>query len=128
MAFEKGRAEGTGSWPGHLQRHCPHVDLSTIEWMSDTPSACIPYRLLVRVFRKSRDEKNYASPIDRDDTTGLRISAPGPELLLASRREGRGKYETGMASGGWDLERALREGDAHGQGSEPEPAYPGWAE
>jgi hypothetical protein len=64
-----------GPWPGHLERECPHVDLKQIEWMSDTNVAAIPYRLLVRVFRTSRDEKNYVSPVD-EYAIGMRISQP----------------------------------------------------
>jgi hypothetical protein len=56
MGFEQ-------NWPGHLQRWCPHVQLSEIEWMSDTNVAAIPYRLLVRVFDVDAD-KEYQSPID----------------------------------------------------------------
>ena len=56
MGFEQ-------NWPGHLQRWCPHVQLSEIEWMSDTNVAAIPYRLLVRVFDVDTD-KEYQSPID----------------------------------------------------------------
>jgi hypothetical protein len=51
------------------------VDLDTIEWKSDNNVAAIPYRLLVRVFRTSRDEKNYTSPVDMD-SAGMRISQP----------------------------------------------------
>jgi hypothetical protein len=60
MGFER-------SWPGHLARTCPHVDLDHIEWLSDTNAAAIPYGLLVRVWPTARDPdaEVYKSPVDQ---------------------------------------------------------------
>jgi len=76
MGFER-------DWPGHLLRWCPHVELSQIEWKSDTNVAAIPYRLLVRVFDADADEE-YRSPIDAQlDLVGVggpRLRAEQPVL------------------------------------------------
>jgi hypothetical protein len=67
-----------GPWPGHLERECPHVDLDTIEWKSDNNVAAIPYRLLVRVFRTTRDEHNYCSPGDTDSAEAFILQPDSP--------------------------------------------------
>ena len=49
-----------------LAKHRPHADPATIEWMSDTNVAAVPYGLLVRVWEKGADldAAAYASPVD----------------------------------------------------------------
>eukprot|EP00929_Paragymnodinium_shiwhaense_P071636 TRINITY_DN36399_c0_g1_i1.p1 TRINITY_DN36399_c0_g1~~TRINITY_DN36399_c0_g1_i1.p1 ORF type:complete len:209 (-),score=14.83 TRINITY_DN36399_c0_g1_i1:510-1136(-) len=51
---------------GHAEDHlCPHVKLSgDIEWLSDSRTGCIPYRILVRTF-KSSNRPTIDSPVDR---------------------------------------------------------------
>lgn len=52
--------------PGHLQNHCPNVDLAEIEWKTEADRAVIPYGLLVRVWQKGKDPEAtaYSSPVD----------------------------------------------------------------
>lgn len=59
MAFER-------EMPGHLEKHCPHVDLAEIEWKTEADRAVIPYGLLVRVWQKGKDPEAtaYSSPVD----------------------------------------------------------------
>ena len=59
-------------WPGHLQRTCPSVDLSEIEWKSEVNEGAIPYGILIRVYdmqeaKRIKDEEDeYCSPVDYD--------------------------------------------------------------
>jgi|EP01047_Picozoa_sp_COSAG01_P039498 hypothetical protein len=54
------------NWPGYLPAIVgPHLDLDSIELMSRTNVAAIPYRLLVRTFHPSEDVDHYVSPLDR---------------------------------------------------------------
>lgn len=78
-----------GPWPGHLSTICPHVNLETIEWMSQTNVAAIPYRLLVRVFRKSRDDDFYVSPIDKDGFGSPQVR-PDNEVIMAQQPQLKG--------------------------------------
>ena len=55
---------GFGRWRGHLEQHCPHVNLDSIEWKSNANVATIPYGLLIRVYKYGADQV-YRSP--RDD-------------------------------------------------------------
>eukprot|EP00729_Bicosta_minor_P008852 gene8852-13365_t len=52
--------------PGHLEKHCPNVDLAEIEWKTEADRAVIPYGLLVRVWQKGKDPEAtaYSSPVD----------------------------------------------------------------
>ena len=56
---------GFSSWPGHLHRTCPHVDLNAIEWKSDVNAAAMPYGILVLVYDKDYDDEDdeYCSPV-----------------------------------------------------------------
>lgn len=46
---------------------CKHTPLSAdIEWLSNTRSGCIPYRILVRTFRKDDVPEHVRSPHDRE--------------------------------------------------------------
>jgi hypothetical protein len=55
------------TWPGHLARTCPHVDLGHIEWLGDQSHMVIPYGLLIRVWPTGADPEAeaYKSPVDR---------------------------------------------------------------
>lgn len=61
MSFKK-------KMPGHLEKHCPNVNLAEIEWKTDSERAVIPYGLLVRVWQKANDPdaEAYSSPIDNE--------------------------------------------------------------
>ncbi len=70
MGFEKPTKSGKGPWPGYLAKACPHVDLETIEWKTETTAAAIPYGILIRVFDPDDDSEtsekgNYSSPVGK---------------------------------------------------------------
>ena len=64
---EQGETMGfEGTWPGHLARTCPHVDVDAMERTSKQTTGAIPYGLLIRVWPKKGDfeQENYKSPVD----------------------------------------------------------------
>eukprot|EP00729_Bicosta_minor_P002385 gene2385-2137_t len=85
MAFKR-------KMPGHLEKHCPHVDLAEIEWKTEADRAVIPYGLLVRVWQKSKDPEAtaYSSPVD----------GTGNWWVAEERRVGQGGGGAGGGDGG----------------------------
>eukprot|EP01043_Picozoa_sp_COSAG02_P034088 COSAG02_NODE_2364_length_9055_cov_12.230606_5_plen_838_part_00 len=70
MGFEKQTKSGKGPWPGYLAQACPHVDLATIEWKTETTSAAIPYGVLLRTFdpddeSETSERGRYSSPVGK---------------------------------------------------------------
>jgi hypothetical protein len=42
-SFKKqGQTMGFDGWPGHLEKHCPNTDLTTIEWNSNQTRVAVP--------------------------------------------------------------------------------------
>ena len=37
-------------WPGHLERECPNVPSSGLEWKTKNNAATLPYGLLIRLY------------------------------------------------------------------------------
>lgn len=56
----------TSRMPGHLEQHCPNVNLTEIEWKTEADRAVIPYGLLLRVWPEGADPDAaaYTSPVD----------------------------------------------------------------
>ncbi len=90
MGFEKQTKSGKGPWPGYLAQACPHVDLKTIEWKTETTAAAIPYGVLIRVFdpdddNETSEKARYSSPVGkskpqpRQRTVGAAASPRGSQ-------------------------------------------------
>ena len=69
-----------------LVKYRPHADPATIEWMSDTNVAAVPYGLLVRVWEEGADDESeaYASPVDPKVCVNVTVRTPTGETTVLS--------------------------------------------
>lgn len=83
--------------PGHLEEHCPNVNLVEIEWKTEAERSVIPYGLLVRVWQKEKDldAEAYSSPVDGAGKWWAKEEQKG-------RAQGRGQGRGGGGGGAAD--------------------------
>ena len=96
MGFEKQTRRGKGPWPGYLAQACPHVDLASIEWKTETTVAAIPYGVLIRTFdlddeSETSERGKYSSPVDKP--------RPQPRQRRAGRLVGAATTPEGQKPG-----------------------------